>query len=133
MVARARQVFVLFLPLGAGVAMLAGGLLSLALMLLSVGQRTAEIGLRRTVGATPRDIALEFIAETTLTTLLGGFGGVLVGFGAALLVAKRMGIEGVWSWQTACLGILLSAGLGLLAGVLPARRAALLQPVDALR
>jgi putative ABC transport system permease protein len=133
LLARGRRVFFVFLPLAAGIAMLAGAVVSAALMLLSVNQRTAEIGLRRAVGARPRDIALQFVCETTVTTLLGGILGVLLGSGVSLLVARRVAIEGALSWKAALLGVVLSSALGLVAGVLPARRAAQLEPTDALR
>ncbi len=133
MVARAQRVFFVFLPLVAAVSLLAGGVVAASLMLFSVSERSGEIGLRRALGARPRDIAWQFLLETALTTLAGGVGGALVGGGGALLVASRMGIEGMVSWPAMVLSLFLAAVTGLLAGVLPARRASRLQPADALR
>jgi putative ABC transport system permease protein len=133
LVARAQRVFFVFLPLVAAVSLVAGGVVAASLMLFSVNERTGEIGLRRALGARPRDIARQFLLETALTTLAGGAGGALVGCAGALLVASRMGLESVVSWPAIALGLVLAAATGLVAGVLPARRAARLQPAEALR
>ncbi len=134
MVARAQRVFFVFLPLVAAVSLLAGGVVAASLMLFSVNERIGEIGLRRAVGARPRDIARQFLLETALTTLAGGaWRRARWAAPRALLVASRMGLEGVVSWPAIVLGLALAAATGLLAGVLPARRAARLQPADALR
>lgn len=133
MLARARRVFFVLLPLAAGIAMLAGAFVTAALMLLSVSQRTTEIGLRRAVGARARDIAIQFLGESTATTLLGGALGVVLGSIGSVLVAKRLELDGVLSWQAPLLALGVSTVFGLLAGLLPARRAAQLEPADALR
>ena len=133
LVARAQRVFFVFLPLVAAVSLLAGGVVAASLMLFSVNERTAEIGLRRALGARPRDIARQFLLETALTTLAGGVVGALVGGLAAYLVATRMGLERVVSLLAIALGLSLAIATGLAAGVLPARRASRLLPADALR
>jgi putative ABC transport system permease protein len=133
MVARTERVLFLYLPLVAGVSLLAGAAVAANLMLSSVSERTGEIGLRRAVGARPEDIRLQFLVETAMTTLAGGALGILLGEGAALIVADHLGLHGVLPGPAILLGLLLAGGTGLLAGVLPARRAALLQPADALR
>ncbi|HLA76044.1 MAG TPA: ABC transporter permease [Vicinamibacteria bacterium] len=133
MVGRIERVFFLYLPLVAGVSLLAGGAVAGSLMLASVNERVAEIGLRRAVGARPEDIRAQFLIETAVTTLGGGVMGIVIGGAGALLLASRMGLGGVLSGQAIALGIVLSTVTGLLAGLLPARRAALLQPADALR
>jgi putative ABC transport system permease protein len=133
MVARAQRVFFVFLPLVAVVSLVAGGVVAASLMLFSVNERTGEIGLRRALGARPRDIARQFLLETALTTLAGGACGALLGCAGALLVARRIGLEGVVSGPAIVLGLALAAATGLLAGVLPARRASRLQPAEALR
>jgi putative ABC transport system permease protein len=133
MVARVQRVLSLYLPLVAAVSLVAGGVVAGSLMLVSVNERVGEIGLRRAVGARPQDIRLQFLLETAVTTLGGGLAGIVLGSVAAQLVASRMRLGGVLSWKAILLGIALSAVTGLVAGVLPARRAALLQPADALR
>jgi len=133
MVGRVQRVLFLFLPLVAGISLAAGGVVAASLMLASVSERVGEIGLRRAVGARPLDIQLQFLLETAVTTLGGGLGGLVLGTAVARIVARRMGLEGIVSWQAVVLGILAAAVTGLLAGVVPARRAARLQPADALR
>jgi putative ABC transport system permease protein len=85
------------------------------------------------VGARPRDIGLQFLVETAATTLTGGALGLVVGGLVAATVAQRLGSSATLSSQAVLLGLALSLVTGLLAGVAPARRAALLHPADALR
>jgi putative ABC transport system permease protein len=133
MVARVQRVLFVFLPLVAGISLLAGGAASAALMLASVSGRVSEIGLRRAVGARARDIGLQFLLETTLTTLAGGLAGLAVGGGLAIYVIRRFHLDGGLSPLAMGLGLGLSLAVGLLAGVLPARRGAALAPATALR
>lgn len=133
MVATVRRVLFVFLPLVAGVSLLAGGALSAALMLSSVGARVREIGLRRAVGARPGDVRVQFFVETTGAAVVGGALGVVAGETLAWLAAGRFHLDGVVAWPAALLGISVAAAVGLLAGVLPARRAAALDPAVALR
>jgi putative ABC transport system permease protein len=133
MVGRTERVLFLYLPLVAGVSLLAGAAVAASLMLASVNERTGEIGLRRAVGARSGDVRLQFLLETAVTTIAGGLGGILIGAGVGLLVASRMGLTGALPATAILLGIVVSVATGLLAGVLPARRAAMLQPADALR
>ncbi len=133
LVARSQRVIFVFLPLVAAVAMLAGAVVAASLMLLSVSERTSEIGLRRAVGARARDISLQFLAEATVTTFCGGAAGILLGGLVSWLLARRLGLESFFSWKAALVSLALAALSGLLAGVLPARRAAALAPVEALR
>jgi putative ABC transport system permease protein len=132
-VSRVQRVLFVFLPLAALVIMVVGGAVTASLMLMTVSDRTAEIGLRRAVGARKRDIALQFLIETVVITAIAGCAGVLVGWAGSLAVAGRLGLAGPLSWKAALLGVALSAAVGLAAGVGPARRAARLEPVDALR
>lgn len=132
-VAKVQRVLFLFLPLVAGISLLAGSAVAASLMLSSVNERVAEIGLRRAVGARPEDIQRQFLLETAVTALGGGLLGLAMGCAAAQWVARRMSLGEVFSWQAILLGITAAAVTGLLAGVLPARRAARLQPADALR
>jgi putative ABC transport system permease protein len=133
MVASVRRILVLWVPLAAALVLLVAGIVSAALMLASVNERVAEIGLRRAVGARPDDIGLQLLVETAVTTLAGGLGGLALGYLGARWVGGRLGLGEVFSWSALLLGLTASALTGLLSGVAPARRAARLQPVDALR
>lgn len=133
MVARTQQVLFLFLPLVASLSLLAGSVVGASLTLASVNERTGEIGLRRAVGARPEDVQWQFLLETTVTTLGGGLAGLLAGLAGAREVARRLSLDGAFSWKVVVLALAAAALTGLLAGVLPARRAARLQPADALR
>lgn len=133
MVGKVQRVLFFYLPLAASIALIVGGIVSASLMLASVNERVAEIGLRRAIGARTQDIRLQFILETTMTMLAGGLGGVLLGYVVAQLGANRMHLEGVNPWLAALLGVFASSLIGLLAGVMPALRAARLNPAEALR
>jgi putative ABC transport system permease protein len=114
-------------------ALLAGGIGILAVMLICVRERTREIGLRRALGAKRRDIQLQFVLESAMLAACGAGSGVIAGFavagGAALLGPWDL----VLSWQAAALGVVCSTMLGLLVGTVPAARAARLEPIAALR
>jgi putative ABC transport system permease protein len=133
MVSTVRRVLYLYLPLVAGVAILVAGIVASTLMLASVNQRRGEIGLRRAVGARPEDIRLQFLIETAITTLGGGIAGIAIGLFGAYGASVRMQLGAIFSWNAILLGLLVSIVTGFVAGVLPARRAARLPPVDALR
>ena len=114
-------------------ALLAGGIGIVAVMLISVRERTREVGLRRALGARRRDIQLQFVLESAMLAAGGGLAGVVVG----LAVAGGAAILGPWdlvvSWWAAGLGVACSAILGLAVGAIPAARAARLEPIAALR
>jgi len=133
MVGQVERVLFFYLPLVAAIALVVGGIVSASLMLVSVNERVAEIGLRRAIGARSQDIRLQFLFETTMTLLAGGVGGVGFGYAVAILGASRMHLDGVNPWMASLLGVLASSLVGLLAGVLPALRAARLHPAEALR
>ena len=140
MVGKFQRVLFVYLPLVTAVSLLAALAVSASLMLASVNERVSEIGLRRALGARPRDIRLQFLIESAATTLAGGLAGLLVG-GASIIAVNMMlasmtgrsGLNATLSLGAIALGLGLSILTGLLAGVVPARRAALLQPADALR
>ncbi len=133
MIQRALGVFNLFLPILAGISLLVGGGVVANLMLISVSERTAEIGLRKAVGARSRDVLLQFLLESTTITLVGGIVGIIVGIGGVRLVAGMMRIPITIPIQAVMLGILIPSVIGILAGLMPARRAAALDPVETLR
>ena len=133
MMAAVERVLLLYLPLVAAVSLLVGGIVSASLMFGSINDRAAEIGLRRAVGARTEDIRLQFLVETAATTVAGGAGGIVLGYVLAQMGASRLHLDGVAPWSSALLGIVASILVGLAAGLLPARRAARMSPVDALR
>jgi putative ABC transport system permease protein len=132
-VAMIQRILFWYVPLVAAVALVVGGIVSAMLMLASVNARISEIGLRRAVGARPEDIRLQFLIETAVTTISGGLGGIALGYIGAQVVATRLELGDIFSWKAVLLGVTAAAVTGLIAGVAPARRAARLQPADALR
>jgi putative ABC transport system permease protein len=133
MMAFIERILTIYLPMAAAISLLVGGIVSASLMYASVNERSAEVGLRRAIGARTEDIRLQFLIETASTTLFGGALGIGLGFGLARMSATRLHLDGVAPWSAALLGITASILVGLAAGLLPARRAARLSPVDALR
>lgn len=133
MVGQVQRVLFFYLPLVATIALIVGGVVSASLMLVSINERVAEIGLRRAIGARRQDIRLQFLLETTITMLAGGLGGVALGYLVAQIGASRMHLDGANPWTAALLGVLASSLVGVLAGILPALRAARLHPAEALR
>ncbi|WP_433613190.1 ABC transporter permease [Dactylosporangium sp. CA-139114] len=117
----------------AGVSLLVGGVGVSNIMLVSVRERTREIGLRKAVGARPRDIGVQFLLEAVLLTTLGGVIGMGLGIGAALVVAALSPVPAAITWWSLALASGVSAGVGIIFGVVPAQRAGRLDPVVALR
>lgn len=128
-----RRIVTLYLPLASVVVLLVAGLIAATLMAGAVNARVAEIGVRRAIGAGPADIVRQFVVESAITMLGGGLLGILLGSTAAQLLARKLDLGAVLSVQVAFLGLTLALVTGLLAGVVPALRAARLRPVDALR
>jgi putative ABC transport system permease protein len=127
------QTLTIFLGIVAGLSLLVGGFIVMNIMLISVSERTKEIGLRRAVGARRRDILIQFVLEAVAVTAIGGLIGVVLGVSGALVASRLMGWPAAVSWP-AILGAVVFAGLvGLVFGVQPARKAAALHPVQALR
>jgi putative ABC transport system permease protein len=127
------QTLTIFLSLVAWLSLLVGGFVVSNIMLISVTERTREIGVRRAVGARRRDIVVQFVLEAALVTMAGGVGGVVVGVGGAFLAAHVLGWPAALSWPAIIGAVLFAAFIGLIFGVQPARKAAALHPVEALR
>jgi putative ABC transport system permease protein len=110
-----------------------GGIVIMNVMLVSVTQRTREIGVRRAVGATKSDILRQFLAESLLQCLIGGAIGIALGFGCALGLRTLTSFPASVKTWVALLGLVISSTIGLFFGIYPARKAANLDPVAALR
>jgi putative ABC transport system permease protein len=117
----------------AGISLLVGGVGVSNIMLVSVRERTREIGLRKAVGARPRDIVVQFLIEAVLLTTIGGVTGIALGIGAALAVAALSPVPAAITWWSVALAFGVSAAVGIAFGVVPAERAGRLDPVVALR
>jgi putative ABC transport system permease protein len=117
----------------AGISLLVGGVGVSNIMLVSVRERTREIGLRKAVGARPRDIGIQFLLEAVLLTSIGGVLGMGLGVGTALLVAALSPVPAAVTWWSLALAFGVSAAVGIIFGVVPAQRAGRLDPVVALR
>jgi putative ABC transport system permease protein len=129
----ATEVFTYLLAGIAGVSLLVGGIGIMNIMLVTVTERTREIGIRKALGATRRDILLQFLIESMTLCLIGGALGLVVGAGAALFAAKFAGWQTVVTSTSVLTAFVFSAAVGLFFGIMPARRAAGLDPIDALR
>ncbi len=127
------KVFTLLLAAVAGVSLLVGGIGIMNIMLVSVTERTREIGLRMAVGARGRDILSQFLIEAVTLSLAGGAVGVLLGAGATWMVGEFAGWQVALSGQAVLLAVGFSAAVGVFFGYYPARRAAGLLPIQALR
>ena len=127
-------VLTIFLGAIAGISLLVGGIGIMNIMLVSVTERTREIGLRKAVGARRRDILYQFLIEAVLLSLVGGIVGIGLGTaGAEIISALVDDFRAIVSPQAVALATTFSAAVGLFFGIYPARRASLLNPIDALR
>lgn len=123
-------VFVVFV---AAISLLVGGIGVMNIMLVSVTERTREIGIRKSLGARTRSIMLQFLAESAIITLLGGVIGIVLGVCGANLVCGIMGFPAKVTAATVLITTLFSTGVGLFFGIYPARKAAKMSPIEALR
>jgi putative ABC transport system permease protein len=117
----------------AAISLLVGGVGVSNIMLVSVRERTREIGLRKALGARQRDILLQFLIEAVLLCVVGGLIGIGLGVGASMLVSAVSPLPAVIAWWSPVLAFAVSAAVGIFFGVAPARRAGRLDPVEALR
>jgi putative ABC transport system permease protein len=127
------RVLALLLAAVASVSLLVGGIGIMNIMLVSVTERTREIGLRMAVGARTRDILGQFLVEAVTLSLIGGLIGVALGVGAAIAIANFAGWRIVLSSQAVGLAVAFAFVIGVFFGFYPARKAARLNPVEALR
>lgn len=129
----ATQVFTYLLAGIAGVSLVVGGIGIMNIMLVTVTERTREIGVRKALGATKANILLQFLVESTILCLIGGLLGLLLGAGASMLLAKFAGWQTIVTSASALTAFGFSAAVGMIFGIWPAKRAAQLDPIDALR
>ena len=121
------------IPAVVAIGVVVGGIVIMNIMLMSVTERTREIGIRKAVGARSTDIERQFLAEAVTLAMLGGIMGVLAGWGFAELVAAVSPLPARITWWSVVLAVTLGATVGVIFGVYPARRAARLDPITALR
>lgn len=117
----------------AAISLLVGGIGIMNIMLVSVTERTREIGIRKALGATYNNILLQFLIEAMVIGVVGGFLGVVLGIGSSYAISYVAGWTTVISWWVIFIAVAFSIGIGLFFGIYPARKAALLDPIDALR
>ena len=122
----------LFLGAVAAISLVVGGIGIMNIMLVSVTERTREIGIRKALGATYNVIVTQFLIEAVVISLMGGIIGIIFGIGASQLISKFSGMSTVLSIPTIFLSFGFSIAIGLVFGVYPARKAARLNPIDAL-
>jgi len=126
----------MFGAVAGGIAMIAlvvGGIVIMNMMLVSVSERTREIGIRKALGARGRDITLQFLVESGAMALLGGFFGVMIGLALAEVVTLALGFPSTVTLWSVAVGLVMATGTGVFFGVYPAWKAASLDPIVALR
>jgi putative ABC transport system permease protein len=121
------------LSIVAVISLVVGGIGIMNIMLVSVTERTREIGIRKAIGATPRDILLQFLIESAILSLMGGIIGIGLGIGGSMLLASIGGWNTIVSSTAIIAAVVVSAGVGIFFGIYPASKAAALHPIEALR
>ncbi len=117
----------------AAISLVVGGIVVMNIMLVSVTERTKEIGIRKAIGARRKDILTQFLIEAVTVTAIGGAIGVITGFGLAYIISALIGFPLLVSVASAVLGVGVSSVVGIISGLWPAWRAARLDPIEALR
>jgi putative ABC transport system permease protein len=115
------------------IALVVGGIVIMNMMLVSVSERTREIGIRKALGARARDVRLQFLVESSAMALVGGFFGVMIGIGVAQLVTLLIGFPSTVALWSVLAGLFVATSVGVFFGVYPAHKAASLDPIVALR
>ncbi len=117
----------------AAISLIVGGIGVMNIMMVTVTERTREIGIRKSIGAKNSDIMLQFVIEAIILTSLGGLLGIAFGWAAGLIAGHILGMSSVVSVSSVILAVAISSAIGIIFGVYPARKAALLDPIEALR
>ena len=131
-VAQTTGTFTLFLGAVAAISLVVGGIGIMTIMLVSVTERTREIGVRKALGATYSVIVTQFLIEAVVISLMGGFIGIAFGIGASKVIGMVSGMSTIVSVPTIIMSFAFSMAIGLIFGIYPARKAAKLNPIDAL-
>ncbi|MCT8975228.1 ABC transporter permease [Clostridium sp. CX1] len=126
-------IFTAFISAVAGISLLVGGIGVMNIMLVSVTERTREIGIRKAIGATTRNILMQFLTESLIIALIGGIIGMILGILGSYFIGSFAGITPVVSPKVILAVILFSSAVGIFFGIYPAKKAADLDPIDALR
>ena len=127
-----RAVFLVLVTISS-IALMVGGIGVMAIMMISVTERTREIGVRKALGARRFEVLFQFLAEAVVVTSIGGLLGIILGSGVALLHSPVTGFPVSLPWWSFAIGIGFSAGVGIFFGMVPAVRASRLDPIEALR
>ncbi|WP_419785391.1 ABC transporter permease [Pseudodesulfovibrio sp.] len=130
---RQMRMFTLMLGAIGSIALIVGGVGVMNVMLVSVSERRREIGIRRAIGAEQKDIQIQFLVECVVLSFVGGFIGLILGVGTVAIICRFTGWEFFVSIEAVLLGVGVSAAVGIFFGYYPARQAARLSPIDALR
>ena len=125
--------FTLMLGGIASISLLVGGIGIMNIMLVSVSERTKEIGIRKAIGANRKSILLQFLIEAVVLSCLGGLAGVAIGLGTAKIVSVVSSLSISYSWSVTCMAFVFSLLIGIIFGVFPASKASKLNPIQALR
>ena len=133
MVSSTLSTMTLFVSAIAGISLIVGGIGIMNIMLVSVTERTREIGIRKALGGTHKDILIQFLIEAVTVSMLGGLLGALVGFLLTSIVTTVMDLSARFSYDSLLLAVLFSASIGIFFGIYPANKAAKLDPIEALR
>lgn len=126
-------IFTSFIGAVAAISLLVGGIGVMNIMLVSVTERTREIGIRKAIGATTQNIMLQFLTESVIISLIGGIIGMAIGIGGAELAGLAVDVTPVVSPVVVIVAILFSSAVGIFFGIYPAKKAAALDPIEALR
>lgn len=124
------NIFVIFV---AGISLFVGGIGVMNIMLVSVIERTKEIGIRKAIGAADKNILMQFLLEAVILTGCGGIIGIISGILLGIVIGNIVGIPPVFSLWSIIISLAVSMSIGIIFGVIPAKKAAKLNPIDALR